>query len=193
MRGLGILLLLAGMALAYLSYIDRMSPLAISVVEQDQRFGLPLASVGGIGILLLVGSFLRQGPAPLSRPHPRSRLAPTPLGNDWKAEVHARAAALKLEPGAHIAHDSTGVVLSLVLSRMPPERVRRAIDSFCAFLAGIPAPPRVRIRFIDCPDAGIPRQHLVSGIARPHLAESFSVLAHEDSVDIRFLQPDPRW
>lgn len=193
MRTLGILFFIIGIACAYLSYIDRMSPLALDLVEQEQRLGLPFASIGGLGILLIVGSFLggrRAPPAPnISRP----RAAPPKLGADWKAEVHQRAAALQLEPGAHILHEQGGVPLCLVLTRMPPERVRRAIDGFCAFLAGIPAPPRARIRFVDCPETGVPRQHLVAGIARPHLTDGFTTLLHEDAVDLRFNQPDPRW
>jgi hypothetical protein len=120
MRTLGIVFFLIGIACAYLSYIDRMSPLALDLVEQQQRLGLPFASIGGLGILLVVGSFWGNRSAPPEGPAPRPRAAPLKLGADWKAEVHQRAAALQLEPGEHILHEQGGVPLCLVLTRMPP-------------------------------------------------------------------------
>ena len=194
-RSTSIILLLIALVLAYLSYADRMSTVAITVVEWDQKLGVPLnaivGAVGAIGLLFSFRDFFRA-PAP-TRYSPVARSAPMSSSTDWRRRVHENAAALPLEPGAHIAHDQAGVALILTLTHAPPERARRAIDSFCMFVAGIPTPPRVRIRFIDCADTGIPRHQLVNGIARRHLGEDLHVTGVEDAVDIRFLHPDPRW
>ena len=193
-RSTSVLLLLIAAFLAYLSYVDRMSTLAITVVEWDHKLGVPLnAIVGAIGTIGFALSFrnLLRKPA-VTRYSPRTA-PPAASATDWRRRVHENAAALPLEPGAHISHDQAGVALTLTLSRVPQERARRAIDSFCTFVAGIPAPPRVRIRFIDCPDTGLPRHQLVNGIARRHLGEELHVTAVDDAVDIRFHHPDPRW
>jgi hypothetical protein len=191
-RSFYIFLIFLAIGLAWLSYGDRMSPVAITVVEIDQRLGVPAnAVVGAVGVIGLLLSF-RGSLGRKEAPAPR-RAPPPALDSDWKRRVHEDAAALPLEVGAHVEHDKAGVALTLVLQRLPPERARRCIDVFCAFLARIPAPPRARIRFVDCADAGLPRHNIVSGIARRHLGESLHVTAHDDMVDIRFLQSDPRW
>ncbi|HND29185.1 MAG TPA: hypothetical protein PKY30_21315 [Myxococcota bacterium] len=192
-RSFYIFLIFLAVGLAWLSYGDRMSPLAVTVVEVDQRLGVPanviVGAVGVIGLLLsLRNSIGSRDVAP-----PPRRAPAQGLDTDWKRRVHEDAAGLPLEVGAHIEHDKAGVALTLVLQRLPPERARRCIDVFCTFLARIPAPPRARIRFVDCADAGLPRHNIVQGIARRHLGESLHVTAHDDMVDIRFLQPDPRW
>lgn len=193
-RSTAIVLLLVAGILAYLSYVDRMSTIAITVVEWDQRLGIPLnAIVGAVGTIGLLLSFRDAFKTPVqTRYSPRSRPA-MPTAGDWKQRVHENAAALNLEQGAHITHDQAGVALTLTLSRAAPERARRTIDTFCAFVAGIPVPPRVRIRFVDCPDTGLPRHQLVNGIARKHLGDELHVTGVDDAVDIRFHHPDPRW
>lgn len=192
-RGFYLFLIALAVGLAWLSYGDRMSPLAVTVVEVDQRLGIPAnAIVGAVGVIGLLLSFRNSFGGHTAPAQPRRAPAPA-MDGDWKRRVHEDAAALPLEVGAFIEHDKAGVALTLVLQRLPPERARRCIDTFCSFLARIPAPPRARIRYVDCADAGLPRHNIVSGIARRHLGESLHVTAHDDMVDIRFLQSDPRW
>lgn len=195
----GIALLLAAIALGWLSLFDRQSPAALRVVEWDGRLGVPLYSVAGVmGVGLLATWVVRKVLGRATRPPQpvlRARPGPAPLGGDWRREITRRARELELEDGAHVEVDPRpGIAFALVLDRMPPKRARRALVAFTEFLASIPTPPAVRIAFRDVLEGGAPRHHLVAGLLARHFRrQDFRVVSAADQIDVRFHHADPRW
>ena len=58
----------------------------------------------------------------------------------------------------------------------------------------IPTPPRLKVVFDHCPQAGVPRHHQVAGaLAQAIPRGQFRVVSHVDTVDVMFLHPDPAW
>lgn len=199
MRVLGLLLLLAAMGLYGLSALDRRSPAALALVEQETRLGAPLwAPVAGVGAVLVLASLRRRRPeAPPPAPAPRRVQAKAPSGEeqDWLAEARQRAASLPMGAGAEIQlNPGAQVPLELSLRGFTPERVRAAVDLFATFLVDLPTPPRARIRFVDCGPAPVPRHKQVQGALAAKLASGrFSAVGTSDAVELVFTQPDPRW
>ena len=205
-RGLGLLLIVIGGGLGWLSYGDRRSPVALQVVEWDGLLGIPLASIAlGLGLAFLLVGILksvgrRMPPAPPPRaPPPRPRRIGAPAGaampDDWRGAAEAAANDLLLEDGARLEGGvSPGLPYVLVLQRMPRERARRAIEAYAGLLAGMPTPPRGRVTVAEVEGPGAPMHHLVAGLLSRHFGrEAFSVVPTEGRVEIRFNQPDPRW
>lgn len=186
LRTLSVGSLLAAAGLGYLLYVDRLSPLAVTALEWNLRLGAPLVPLmGTLGLIGLILSYReeiarawRGPPEPARRPPPRQ--APT-------GRAPTLIESSQMEPGSHLEHDREGFPLMLVLTNMPPERARRAVDLFFASLAHQPLPSRLRVRFVGCPPSGLPRHHLVQGIARRHLPDArlHCALAGED-VDVLF-------
>ena len=178
-------LLVAG-AMSYLLYVDRLSPVAVTVLEWQSRLGAPLVPLMGVfGLIGLIWSYEREIRA-LFRPAPEPHRTPVrsvvPAGGRPSLQQ-----AVQMEAGAHMEHDREGFPIMLVLTGMPPERARRAIDLFFGALAHEPLPGKLRIRFVGCPPSGLPRHHLVQGLVRRHLpaVSLHATLAGED-VDVFF-------
>ncbi len=196
---------LAG-GLYYLAYIDRKTPLALTVVEYNDIGLLPLFSltalVGGVFVLLhLRGRWAesaRKEAAAARGPRPPTRLHAVSGGRDnlsFRDRVLSRARSLPMEAGARLEVDpAQGVPLRLVLEEMPPGRARRAIDGFGLFLASLPTPPRVQVDFVRCPPPPQPLTVLVQGALSQHLPRnSFKATGHADRVDVLFFEHDPTW
>lgn len=200
MRGFGILTLLVAAGLAWLSYGDRRSSLALSLVELDGTLGVPLALVVGlIGLALVLlprraGRGASRG-APGRPAAPALPAAPRLETEGWLAAVSGQIGRLSLEPGASVQLDPGRTPpLSLRLERLTPERARRSVEVYAELLAGIPTPPRAAIRYEGCVHAGPPRHHAVTAALRRYFpADAFSVTGHEDTVEIVFRRPDVRW
>ena len=60
MRILGVLLLILAGGLAWLTVADRMSPLALSVVEWESMIGVPISAIAGLAGLGLAGMRRRR-------------------------------------------------------------------------------------------------------------------------------------
>lgn len=199
LRSLGVLVLFAAVALYVLVEVDRRSTLALNVVEWQGAVGLPLWMVAGVLGLVLIGlSWPRRRRSALAKPSRPDRRPDAPLSASdvgWLAAVQARVRSLPLEPGATVEVDPrrTPPVL-LLLDRVTPERARRSVEAFAELLASLPTPPRAAITWRDCPPGGAPHPQIVTAALRRYLPrDRFSVTMHEETVEIRFTDPDPRW
>ncbi|MCB9762367.1 MAG: hypothetical protein H6739_21400 [Alphaproteobacteria bacterium] len=200
--GIGLMLLAAG--LAWLSVGDRVSALALSVVEWEGRLGVPLwAPLGALGLAMLLFAPKRDKVLPADAPRRWRPPPPEPAaGDDWRDAVFEQAAALDFGPGVDLQVEPRGeggygaaaVPFTLELDRRTPEQARRAVTTFAGFLAAVPLPPRVRIRFRDCPPPEQPRAKQVTGCLRAHFpAMRFRVVGSGDRVDVMFEDADGRW
>lgn len=179
-------LLVAG-GLSYLLYVDRLSSVAVTALEWQLRLGAPLVPLMGVlGLIGLIWSYEREIRA-LLRAAPEPQRAPGRSAGMVGGARPSLQQAVQMEAGAHLEHDREGFPIMLVLTGMPPERARRAIDLFFGALAHEPLPAKLRIRFVGCPPSGLPRHHLVQGLARRHLpaVSLHAALAGED-VDVLF-------
>ena len=205
MRSVGVLLLILAGGLAWLTIADRMSPLALTVVEWESMVGVPLSAVAGIvGILCLVlAARERSTPAPIAtaaqrRPARRAGIEPSiqPTTNsNWVGDVIQRARALPLAEGVQIKLDEgSGIPFTLFLERVTPEVERRSLDAFSSFLSSIPTPQRAKVVFIGNNTTGVPRQHAVKGsLRRVFHATAYQVVPQQNWVDVLFFAPDPCW
>lgn len=200
MRTLGVLLLAAGGGLYYLVAVDRVSPTALQVVESLGAAGGMLARLLGLlGLILVVAPWFRgRGKArggPVVVESRRVAINPAFLGKNWVAALRQAASGLLLESGATVIIDPARVPqIRLNLLRQTPERSRRSVEVFADFLVSVPPPPRVAIRYEDCPHAGPPRRHQVTAVLRRTLVGlAFTVVEQQDTLEIVFSAPDPRW
>ena len=206
MRIVGVVLLLGAGGLAWLTMVDRMSPLALSVVEWESRIGFPLASIVAIaGVISLIVGMRKSTPLPPASPTsppPGSRKAQPVIERlnpaatvDWVTEAIAMARALPLEDGARIKFDEgSGIPFTLHLERLTPEVERRSLDAFSGFLSTVPTPQRVKVVFIGSNATGVPRQHAVKGsLRRVFHAAALQVIPQQNWVDVLFFEPDPCW
>ena len=213
---LAVLFFLASIALAYLSVFDRMSPMALTVVEWETKVHLPLyclsfaaALVSGVVAFIprffqgLDGRKVKRRTAPKtvapppkapSNQKPQLALVPPP-GGDWVQDMVARALALSWEGGVSLLlDDAENVPFTLVLDRVTAEKARRAADALARFCKAIPTPPRVRVRYKDCQDPEVPWHKMVQGTFRRHFTQDqVRVVSQDGWVDVMFGQPDPRW
>lgn len=189
---------------AALLHFDRMSALALTMVEIESWLGLPLpASLGGLAIVIRLLSRPKRNPPPPSQvvqgPQPTETSVPAQETFnpelDWIDQVKESAKQLELPPGARMTfHLGRPCPIVLSLDQAPSERCRRAIGILGAWLATIPSPPRVRIAFDHCPEGGSPRHHQVAGALSLHLNRSdFKTMRDIDAVDVMFHHADPRW
>jgi len=198
-----LLLLLAG-GLWYLSEVDRLSTLAVTVVELEIRFGqklwvLALVAAGVWGAVALGRAALaradRAPPRPAAAPPAPRPTAPLPSTGDWYADARRRADALPLAPTGEIRVDEGwDVPFTLRIRQATVEQTRRRLDAFAGFLTEIPTPHKARVTIESSPDITIAHHHLVNAhLKRRFSADRYYVMEHGGSVDIVFAEPDPRW
>jgi hypothetical protein len=199
-----LLLILAG-GLAWLTFADRMSPLALTVVEWESMIGVPISAIAGLaGVLFLVlGARKRTVPTPPAsveqrRPSRRAGIEPSispDVNSDWVGDVIQRARALPLDDGVQIKLDEgSGIPFTLFLERVTPEVERRSLDAFSSFLSSIPTPQRAKVVFVGKNTTGVPRQHSVKGsLRRVFHATAYQVIPQQNWVDVLFFAPDPSW
>lgn len=212
-----LVVLFAAAALAWLSLFDRMSPVAVALVEVESSFGFPLwPPFAVVGAVLLLVRLLhsRRGPsAPpprgLTRDTPASRSAapmparaaedlPPPQADvvgGWLAAIQAGARAVSDDPMGRVRFDdAAGVPIALVLTGVTREQARRRVAAYAAWLATIPTPPTARVRAVSSPDLQGPIAGLLRGeLARHFPNERFHVTSTQDGADAVFGDPDPRW
>lgn len=205
MRLLGAILLLCAGALGWLSIGDRMTPLALDLVELETTLGLPLyAPVGTLGALLLLAGFGARRPAALPSPPPTHAPAPAAPGaaaavteddDAWVPAVIQKARSLTWEPGASLTLDAAeGVPFLLRLSGLPPAAEGRSLQALARFLSTIPTPPRVRVSFSGSSALSESHHHRVRNAMRAVTSpDRFQVLRQGDDVDVLFFHASPCW
>lgn len=119
----------------------------------------------------------------------------SPRAHDWRGQVRSLANDLELGKGARITIDlSTTTPITLHLEHLSPAHCKRAIAGTGSLISVIPIPPRLKVVFDHCPEAGVPRHHQVAGALAQVLPRShFRVVSHVDTVDVMFHHPDPAW
>jgi len=195
----------AGLA-AWLTLGDRRSVAALTVVEWESTLGVPVHYLlAGVALLLLFIAPRKprsgrghQGPSQRAQQGLRTRVPgtrPTASDGHWLSEVRSAAAAIQFEAGASLTIDLNRVFpVVLELRRMPVEKTRRAVAHLSEWLLVVPHPPRVKIVFIDCPEASVPRHHQVAGVIAGRVERnSFHVVSQEESVEIVFHNPGEAW
>lgn len=209
MRTVGVLLLLVGAALLYLGEFDRKSELALYVVEVDSRLRFikawALAGLAGVALVLpgLLAPLLRRGgvDGPSRAGHrssPRPVGGPSPAfassGGSWSEAVRARLRAYE-GAGCRILFDQAqGLPVTLQLEHLSPRHVDEAVAALGQLFQTLPLPPRLRVRFLHCPEGPGPRHHQVARALGQHIDPGrFKAVANADQVDVIFHDPDPRW
>ena len=207
MNRLGIVFILAGALLYGVSEVDRRSELALRLVELDGLLPLPswvIALIVGVAIAVFGGKRSKKRQSLAIEPHRREEPRPgnedqqPPFpggGRPERIELQEAADRLDLPRGASILIDRVKYVpFTLRLERTTPEGTRRSIDRFASFLAGIPAPRRASIYYIDVIDSGVPKQNQALGALRKYIpAGAIAVTSQKDRVDIQFNNPDSFW
>lgn len=205
------ILLLAAAVTAWLSVVDRTSPLALALVELEGRLGqplwMPLAVAGAAALAVRVLRHASRTARPSLPPPNRdiarmaARAASSPAipaapgGATWADAVRAQARALPVEPIGRVRlDDAPGVPFTLTLTSATPEQARRRLAVFAEFLAAIPTPPAARVRVVSSPDLEGPLHRLLGAeLGRHFPAGACHVASVADGVDVRFARPDPRW
>ena len=203
-------LIFLAFASAYLTYVDRKSPISLHVVELEQHVGLPLPGllfVLGIGWLTL--AWKKSSSSRASPTQRASRSARSGRGGgtgkvsitgesgtaEWGLQIQDSAKSIKLPVGARMEIDlNSKYPIILTLEQAPNERCKRAISQVSKWISTIPTPPRLKVIFKQCPAGGSPRHHQVSGaFAQSHDRAHYKVVRHLDEVDVLFSHPDPQW
>lgn len=210
------LLLLAGAAvLGWLSAFDRTSTVAVSVVEVESQFGLPLwAPFAVAGIALVIVHLARAKPPPPAPRRPPTRdagwgapdralaegggaaaTAAVVESGGWLAAVRAGARGVSDDAMGRVRFgDADGVPIALVLTGVTREQARRRVAAYAAWLATIPPPPVARVRVVSSPDVGGPIAVVLRGeIAKYLPGDAAHVVATHEGADVVFASPDPRW
>jgi len=196
-----VLLVLAGGAY-YLTRVDRLSAVALHLVELEGALPVPIhGALAAVGIVMLAVGVLRRTMEGSERitagPVRRDRGLARPVtpGMSLRDRVEAMASNLGLPPGCRVLIDERpGVPLTLVLDSVPSGRGRRAIEALGRMVSDLPTPPRLAVVYRDCPPSTGPRHTEVQGSLAAHMPRgSFRVTSHVDRVDVVFLQPDPPW
>lgn len=215
MRTVGSLLLLLAVGLFYLAELDRMSPLALQVVELDTKLApLTLYSVVALAGFLLWGpsivrAFVKDNqvrrPSRAGHRPAQQRARGDQRGADPQARpggsrpfregVLSQVRAWDGGQGARLLIDqSLGVPFTLVLEHLSPRHCERAVGELALLLQQVPLPPRIRVIFDQCPEGPAPRHHLVSKALGTVLTHgTFKATALADSVEVMFYSPDPRY
>ena len=194
----------------YLLHVDRMSSLALRLVEIEGMLGISLPPMLGCAALLLFsGSYLRPLFSQSERRQPQMRprqpqpslsgaqdtMSASTISASWHDTAIAAAKQIDFPTGARLTFaPSRPTPIHLHLEHAPPERCKRAIALLGKWIASVPTPPRVRISFDGCPEEGSPRHHQVSGALAQHMPRAdFKAVSALDAVDVIFIRHDPRW
>lgn len=197
-----ILLLSAAAVLAWLSVVDRVSPLALQIVEWETAVGAPLwipvAVIGAVllGIAVRPKPVQRRGQIETRERQRRVQRAESAQPEEgWRPGLDARARSLPIEPQGRIKVDeSAGVPYTLVLRNATPHQARTRFAMFAELLSSMPTPPAARVRVESSPDIGGPiHKALTQELEKFFPADAFQVLSRSDGADVRFVRPDPRW
>ncbi len=198
-------LLASTVGAATLLHFDRMSPMALDLVEIESAIGLPLPAVLG-GLTLLAWLLSRKRDPQPHRYRRRQSTAAAPAAHqrhtttfdpsrDWLDQAKDSAKAIPFPAGARLEIDaSRPCPIELKLEQAPPERAKRAIGLLARWMASIPRPPRARVSFHHCPEGGSPRHHQVAGALADHIQRGeYRTTTDLDAVNIIFHHPDQRW
>ena len=184
----GVALLIAAGGLAWLSVADRMSPLAMEVVEVETALGVPLwVPIAALGVVALVMAMrprsttvverretqeserqrgLTDGRGQRTRPPPSrvEKAGPdaepeTDAGTSWRAVINTRALRLPVGPQGRMKIDEVPEFpFTLLLRDCTPQQAKNRYALFAELLAGMPTPPAARVRLESCPEIGGPIQ-----------------------------------
>jgi hypothetical protein len=192
-------MLLAAVGLGWLSIGDRVSPVALMVVEWETRIGIffyqPLALVGlvSLGISIIPA----REAAPRRRPSeraPQATHSTYPEGVRWAPQVFQNARQLTWEIGASLELDRMpGTPFELKLSQMPPASEQRSLEQLARFIASIPTPHRVSVRFMGSQATNNAHHRVRAAVRQVFSPSDFQVLRQDQEVLIVFHTPDPRW
>lgn len=205
----GVLILVAAAVLAWLSVVDRVSPLAVQVVEWESAVHFPLWILLAVIGAALLANGLRPRPKPVAgrrqtvtrerqrrvQAEAEGPPAEGPPAEGWRSALDARARALSVEPQGRIKVDETvGVPYTLVLRNATPQQARTRFAAFAGLLSSMPTPPAARVRVESSPDIGGPiHKALAAELERFFPTDAFQVLSRSDGADVRFTRADPRW
>jgi hypothetical protein len=192
-------MLLAAVGLGWLSIGDRVSPVALMVVEWETRIGIffyqPLALVGlvSLGISIIPA----REAAPRRRPSeraPQATHSTYPEGVRWAPQVFQNARQLTWEIGASLELERMpGTPFELKLSQMPPASEQRSLEQLARFIASIPTPHRVSVRFLGSQASNNVHHRVRAAMRQVFSPSDFQVLRQDQEVLIVFHSPDPRW
>ena len=207
----GVIALAIAAGLWWLLEQDRMSPLALTVVEWQTRSQLPIPLyvpflvVGVVGVGMAVVQRLQRPAPPPPRRQPSSASAlgqqaavmPAPGDDRWVVDVLSRARAVPLDPGASLHFDvAAGVPIGLRLVQLTPEAERRSLEHFARYLSTIPTPPRVRVEVGGSTDRAAPqriRHQLHRALREVFPTDAPGVLLSGDQIDVVFSAPADCW
>ena len=173
----------------------------------EGAWGEDVGGAWGEGIVSLEGAWGEAAP-PSAGPAPTDTVSasgPAPgelvfgaseaQGTEWLPIAMKRAKALELGPGTSIRMAiGTPVPFTLQLVSVPHERRRREIEKFVGFLAGIATPPRVSVHYRSCDDGTEDHYLVVSSLLQSAFPRTtFKAYRQGDTVEVVFLNPDPRW
>jgi len=178
-----------------------------STASPGGAWGEDVGGAWGEDIVSLEGAWGEAVPPSHAGPTPLGAPAPPPAegelvfgsseaqGTEWLPIAMQRAKSLELGPGAAIRMAiGTPVPFTLQLVSVPHERRRREIERFVGFLAGIATPPRVSVHYRSCEDGTEDRYLVVSTLLQAVFPKStFKAYRQGDTVEVVFLNPDPRW
>lgn len=169
------------------------------IVEWETRLGFyfyqPLALLG-LGVLA-ASLIPKHSSAPQRRPTHRSQAVSTdgyPQGSNWAPAVFQGARQLTWEVGASLELERTpGTPFELILSQMPPASEQRSLEQLAQFVASIPTPPRVTVRFQGSQASNNVHHRVRAAMRQAFSPSDFQVLRQDTDVIIIFHRPDPRW
>jgi len=202
MKGFGILLIVVGAVVGYFTVLDRESALALDFVEKVPTTSA-WAILVGMGLTLILidvakGMLDKAPETPKREPRKRPERLKMPSKEEAplsRSAILAKAHSFSFGNQVRIEVDTAaGVPITVVLEHMAPQAAKRTIEQVAAWISEVPRPPRLQIRFVQCPDGPIPRHRLVTGAIATHLPRSdFKATAHLDNVEVLFFEPDPEW
>ncbi len=217
LRQAGLFSLLTCAASGYFVYIDRHTPLGMSLVEAQSSVPVPIPALFALLGIGLISVSTRQnttapkrnvvaGQAPKQKPlrtptrtgsteiDPKAQRSLQSTGEGWD-QIRISCNQIELPPGATIHLDrSRPCPIQLRMEMATPERCKRAIQNVAEWFSVVSVPPRFRIEFTHCPEDTSPRHHVVNGAIAQHIPRGdFKVVADRDAVDVIFHRPDKGW
>lgn len=197
---LAVLLGLAGAVLAWFSVWDRATVAAMYVVEWETRLGLPLyIPVLAAAALLALLSRPKTSPDTHNTSNASAtrsvRVATEDSEGQWARNVCQQALRIGWEIGATLdVGKESATPFVLHLSQMPPASERRSLEQLATFLASIPTPPRVDIRFDGSQTPEGTHHHRVRAAFRTQFEPQHIHIIHQGpQVTVAFRHPNACW